>query len=240
MTTITLDAVAIGDGLGALVPPLSLAVPSGVVSVLAVETDERPMLVSMLLGGRYRADAGRILIDGREDPNALRRTVALVDTPFVVAPPAEIALSLVVAEEFSFAAIPSSKRHAVAFLRRHRLEEYASLPLRALPPADHIRLFSELAILRDGVTTIVVTSPERHGGDAADWYPAVLEIASRGIGVAVITDAPTAAKVQQLGARDATAALPSQDPAPDLPASDVPAADLPASDVPASDLPAES
>jgi ABC-2 type transport system ATP-binding protein len=223
MTTITLDAVAIGDGLGALVPPLSLAIPSGVVSVLAVETDERPMLVSMLLGGRYRADAGRILIDGREDPKALRRAVALVDTPFVVAPPAEIALSLVVAEEFSFSGIPSSKRHVVAFLRRHALEEYASLPVRALPPAEHIRLFSELAILREGIATIVVTSPERHGGDAADWYPAVLEIASRGIGVAVITDTPTAAKLLALGARDATAALPSTEPASDLPASDLPA-----------------
>lgn len=227
MTTITLEAVAIGDGLGALVPPVSLAIPSGVVSVLAVETDERPMLVSMLIGGRYRADAGRILIDGREDPKDLRRTVALVDTPFVVAPPAEIALTLVVAEEFSFSGIPSSKRHVVAFLRRHGLEEYASLPVRALPPAEHIRLFAELAILRDGVTTIVVTSPERHGGDAAEWYPAMAEIASRGIGVAIITDAPTAAKLLTLGALDATEVRLFTDPLPDLPSTDLPASDQP-------------
>jgi hypothetical protein len=64
---ITLDGVTIGTGLGAAVPPLTLTISEGEPQVVAVETDERPLLVSMLIGGRFQQDAGRILIDGAED-----------------------------------------------------------------------------------------------------------------------------------------------------------------------------
>jgi hypothetical protein len=206
---ITLDGVTIGTGLGAAVPPLTLTISEGEPQVVAVETDERPLLVSMLIGGRFQQDAGRILIDGAEDAERLRRAVALVDTPFVAEPPAGISLGAVVAEEFSFSDRPTSAKAVREFLETHGLADYAKLPLRALPPIDRVRLFSELALLRPGVGALVVTSPERHGADPAGWYSELTAIASRGVAVVIVTDNTTRDILISLGARDAYAALES-------------------------------
>ncbi|HAM27793.1 MAG TPA: hypothetical protein DCP11_14155, partial [Microbacteriaceae bacterium] len=91
-------------------------------------------------------------------------STALVDTPVVAEPGSEIPLATILAEELSFASAASSRRAVRRLLDQHGLIDYARLPVRALPPADRIRVFSELAVLRPGVTAIVVTSPERHGG----------------------------------------------------------------------------
>ena len=70
---VQLQQAAIGRGLGAAVPALDLVVDGPVPVVVSVQTDERPLLVSMLLAGRIRSDSGRVLIDGREDADELRR-----------------------------------------------------------------------------------------------------------------------------------------------------------------------
>ena len=206
--SISFENVAIGSGLEAAVPPLTLAINPGEPSVIAVETDERPLLVSMLLGGRTRADSGRVLLDGREDAAALRRRVALVDTPFVAEPPAGISLAAVVAEEFSFAGRSTSKAAVTEFLDHHGLADHAHLAIRALPPVDRVRLFAELALLRDDVDILIITSPERHGADPSGWYTALAAIAERGTGVreitvAIVTDFATRDILIRLGARDA-------------------------------------
>ena len=210
-TVIELEDAAIGRGLSAAVPALTLAVTPGAPTVIAVETDERPMLVSMLLGGRLRPDTGRVLVNGLNDLDTLRLRTALVDTPVVSEPTAGVSLAAVIAEELSFSGAPSSRRAVKAFLGSHGLAEYASIPMRTLPTADRIRLFCELALLRRGVDSLIITSPERHGGDSRGWYPGVAAIAERGITVAIVTDAATASTLVALGARDS---LDSLDPAP--------------------------
>jgi ABC-2 type transport system ATP-binding protein len=202
---ITLDEAAIGEGLGAAVPALSLTVSPGAPVVIAVATDERPLLVSMLLGGRILADSGRVLVDGAQDLDRLRRGTALVDTPFVVEPPGRVSLALLVAEEFSYIGRSTSRRGVNDFLRAHHVADFAALPIRALPPEHRVRLFSELAILRAGISALVVTSPERHGGSPADWYSALSDIAGRGTAVAIVTDATTRDILLSLGAHDASA-----------------------------------
>ena len=67
----------------------------------------------------------------------------------------------------------------------------AKVPVRSLPPAARIRLFCELTLLREGVEALVLTSPERHGGDPAAWSPTLTAIAERGVTVIVVTDLPT-------------------------------------------------
>lgn len=216
MIEIRLEDAAIGSGLGAAVPPLSLAVTPGLPTAIAVETDERPLLVSMLLGGRIRPDSGRVLLnsapvlDGADAADELRRRTALIDTPFVAEPPAGVSLALVVAEEFSYGGLSTSRRAVDRFLARHSLSDYAALPVRALPPTDRVRLFSELALLRPSVEAIIVTSPERHGGRPADWYGALAAIAARGTSVAIVTDAATADILVSLGARDSGAPVPPE------------------------------
>lgn len=207
---VTLERAAIGAGLGAAVPPLSLSVAPGVPNAIPVESDERPMLVSMLLAGRIRPDSGRVLVHGADLPDRLRLGSALVDTPVVAEPGADISLVTIVAEELAFASAPSSRRDARRFLTDHGLLEYAKLPVRALPSAARIRVFSELAVLRSGVTAIVVTSPERHGGEPSGWYGPLAEISARGVTVSIVTDQATADILFRLGARD-----PSLAPEPD-------------------------
>lgn len=200
---ISFDSVQVGSGLGAAVPSLTLTIGTGHPSVLAVESDERPLLVSMLLGGRLEPDSGRILVDGKVDPNQLRRRAALVDTPFVAEPPAGISLASVVAEEFSFSDHSTSSTSVRSFLRQHGIADYACLPIRALPAVDRVRLFSELALLRPGVDALIITSPERHGSDPHGWYTALAAIADRGIVVVIVTDVSTRDLLVGLGARDA-------------------------------------
>jgi len=192
--TIQLTDAAIGSGLAAAVPALTLAITPGAPIALAVETDERPLVVSMLLGGRIKPDSGTI----SPDLDTLRRTTALVDTPFVAEPAAGVSLGLVVAEEFAFARRKGSVRR---FLEEHGLADYEKVEVRALPPADRVRIFCELALLRDGVDTLVLTSPERHGGAPAEWFPFLSSLVAT---VVVVTDAPTRDLLVALGARDAT------------------------------------
>ncbi|WP_411701426.1 hypothetical protein [Conyzicola sp.] len=212
---IALESVAIGQGLGASVPPLTATVADGQISVLAVETAERPMLVSLLLGGRIRPDSGHVTIDGRDDLDELRRSTALVDTPVVAEPTAGLSLASIVAEEFSFAGKPSSRRAVRDFLDRTGIGEYGAVPVRALPPARRTRMFSELALLRPGVDGLIVTSPERHGGDPAEWYESLAAIAQRGVTIVVVTDAATRGILLSYGARDALSPISELEPAVD-------------------------
>jgi hypothetical protein len=194
--TIELTDAAIGTGLGAAVPPLSLSITPGSPIALAVETDERPLVVSMLLGGRIKPDSGSVV----PDLATLRAMTALVDTPFVAEPPPGVSLGVVVAEEFAFSRRRGSVRR---FLVEHGLAGYEKIEVRALPPADRVRIFTELALLRNGVETVIITSPERHGGSPADWFDYLTLVASRGITVIVVTDASTRDLLVSLGARDA-------------------------------------
>jgi ABC-2 type transport system ATP-binding protein len=206
---IQLAGAGIGSGLAADLPPLTATIADGAPTVFAVETDERPMLLSMLIGARVRADVGQVTIDGRDDATALRAATALVDTPFVSEPPAGVSLATVVREELSFSDQSTSRRAVTAFLNSHGLAAYARVPIRALPPTDRIRLFAELALLRDGVRCLVVTSPERHGAAPARWYSALTAIADRGITVVVVTDVLTKNALRKLGAQDASAPVES-------------------------------
>lgn len=205
---IALENAAIGSGLGAEVPALTVWAGPGTPTVVRVETAERPMLVSMMLGGRIAVDAGSIRMDDRADLDALRRRTALVDTPVVAEPSPGASLSGVVAEELTFADLPAGRRVVRAFLEQHELLRFARIPLRALPANDRVRLLCELALLRPGILGIILTSPERHGGEPESWYPSLEEIAARGISVVVVTDAATADLLLNLGARDATSLPP--------------------------------
>ena len=63
--------------------------------------------------------------------------------------------------------------------------------MRSLPATARVLLLCELAAQRPGVDVLVVTSPERHGGDPAEWYSTLTSMAERGLTVAIITDTAT-------------------------------------------------
>lgn len=188
MTAIELVDAAVGSGLAAELPPLSLSITAGELTVIPVETDERPMVLSLVLGGRLALTGGAVT----PSRGVLRDRVAIVDTPFASEPSHGVALQLVVAEELAFAGRAAGRRAVRAFLHSHGLEQYAAVPMRAVPAAARVLLLAELAAQRPGVDTLVITSPERHGGDPAAWLAPLAALTRRGLAVAIVTDSATA------------------------------------------------
>ncbi|WIB67948.1 hypothetical protein DEI93_02590 [Curtobacterium sp. MCBD17_035] len=184
-----LDALAIGSGPGAPLPPVSAVAEPGRPGLVAVETEQTPVVASLVAGGRMQPDAGRLLVDGVEDPDRVRRTVALVDTPTVAEPFAVMTVRRIVREELAFAGRHAGRDAVTTVLDELDLTEWADTPIERVPTAQRIRLLVELALLRDGIEGLVVTTPERHGGSVADWFAVLQNVADRGIAVLVIASA---------------------------------------------------
>jgi len=196
--TLELDHVGIGDEPGAALPVLSAVAAPGRPGVVAVETEQAPVLASLVAGGRMRPDTGRVLLDGHEDPAAVRRAFALVDTPGVAEPFPVMSLRRIVREELAFAGQRASREHVDTVLDELGLSAYADTHVQRVPTDVRVRLLVELALLRDGVTGLVVTSPERHGGAVADWFAVLRDVARRGVTVVLVTSKAAATTVEQL------------------------------------------
>ena len=182
MIRVELRDAAVGRGPAAALPPTSTAYRSGSVTVVVTEGEQRSVVLSLVAAGRMKTDGGTVT------PAGLAPRVALVDTPGVAEHPADVRVATVVREELALAG-----RHGAAReLARLGLADWARRPFGALPAADRIRMLAELALLRPGVEALIVTSPERHGGDPLVWFRTLRQLAARGIAVLVVTDAATA------------------------------------------------
>lgn len=196
--TLELDHVGIGEEPGAALPVVSAVAAPGHPGVVAVETEQAPVLASLVAGGRMQPDTGRLLLDGHEDAAAVRRAFALVDTPGVAEPFPVMAVKQIVREELAFAAQRPSRDHVDTVLEELGLRHYADTPVQRVPTAVRVRLLVELALLRDGVTGLVVTAPERHGGAVEEWFAVLRDVARRGVTVVLVTSKAAAATVEAL------------------------------------------
>jgi ABC-2 type transport system ATP-binding protein len=186
---ITADSVAVGSGATAELPPTSLEVDPDSPAVLALETDRRPTVLSLVVAGRMKPTAGTVLLDGRPDMAALRAGVALVDTPVVAEPAADLPVGIVVREELALAGLPASR--AGDLLDATGAAPYEKAPLRLLPGAVRTRLLAETAAARPGIGALVLTSPERHGGDPGELAGIIADLAARGFAVLTLTTPAT-------------------------------------------------
>lgn len=196
--TLELDHVGIGEEPGAALPVVSAVAAPGRPGVVAVETEQAPVLASLVAGGRMRPETGRVLLDGHDDAAAVRRTFALVDTPGVAEPFPVMTVKRVVREELAFAGQRPSREHVDTVLDELGLREHADTPVQRVPTDVRVRLLAELALLRDGVTGLVITSPERHGGAVEGWFAVVRDVARRGVTVLLVTSKAAAATVEHL------------------------------------------
>jgi hypothetical protein len=176
---VILDKVRVGDGPTAALPETSLSFGSGIPSAVAVDTEQRPTVLSLVASGRMRVDAGTV------SPADLRDRVALIDTPIVAEPLGNVSATVIVREELMLANTRISPKR---FLTDRGLGEYVRAPFAAIPPVARLSLLIDLALLRKGVEGVVVTSPERHGVNTAECWHLAREVAARGIAVLIITD----------------------------------------------------
>lgn len=198
MTTLELDHVGIGDEPGAALPVVSAVAGPRRPGIVAVETEQAPVLASLVAGGRMRPDSGRVLLDGHEDAAALRRSFALVDTPGVAEPFPVLTLTQIVREELAFAGRRPSREHVDTVLDELGMTPYAGTPVQRVPTDVRVRLLVELALLRPGVEGLVITAPERHGGAVESWFAVVRDVALRGVTVLLVTSKAAAATASAL------------------------------------------
>jgi hypothetical protein len=107
-------------------------------------------------------------------------------------PPDDLPVATVVREELLFARRGARRRDIDAVLESLALIRWRRSPVADLPAAARITLLAGLAAQRPGVRALVLTSPERHGGDAADWVRSVVDLTASGTPVLVIGGAAVA------------------------------------------------
>lgn len=171
---------------GSSLPEMSLRFETGTATVVGVETARRPTVLGLVASGRMRPDTGSVRVDGTIAFGKIRTAIALVDAPDVSEPSGEITLAGVTAEELMFAGRPASPWAVIRTLRDLGFDDYARRPMADLPPAVRIRALAELALLRPGVRGLVLTSPDRHGGDPSDWVELARELAERDLAILVV------------------------------------------------------
>jgi len=194
MIRVTLRDAAVGSGREAALPPVSTTFAPGFPTLVATEGGNRPTVLSLVASGRMRLDTGSVeAVDEAGDTLSaarLRRATALIDTPLVADHSDDVSIATVVREELALASSNRRADRPAEYSDRH---DFGSLP------ADHrLRLLIDLALRRPEVGVLVITSPERHGGDPALWWRLVRETAARGIAVLVVTDAATVAHLERL------------------------------------------
>ena len=194
---VTLTAVTKGPKDSAL-PETTLEFASDAVTFARAETERRPTVLGLIASGRMRPDAGTVTLDGHTDYAGLRRQVALVDALGVSEPAADVRVEEVVAEELMFAGHLGRRRTVRRVLAEFGLADQARANMGDLAPDDRIRLLTELAVLRDGVLGLVLTSPDRHGGDPLGWWDVAGGLAARGYAVLVIAGDASAHAIADL------------------------------------------
>jgi hypothetical protein len=172
-----------------LLEPTTLAVRSGERLLVAGEPGHGHTALALALAGRLKVDAGFVELDGERSGRRLRRSVALVDVPGVSEPDDVLPLRTVVAEELAMAG-RSTRRGAVqAFLDERGIGHLAHAQLEAVPAAVRTPLLTEIAASRPGVIALVLTVPDRFGGDPRSWWELAGEFAAAGYAVVTCTDA---------------------------------------------------
>jgi hypothetical protein len=194
---ITLSNVTKGPRDSAL-PSTSLEFESGTATLARAETERRPTVLGLIASGRMRPDSGTVTLDGRTDYAGLRRHLALIDALGVSEPAADVTVAEVVAEELMFAGRLGHRRAVAVLLDGLGLTEASRANMADLAPDSRIRLLTELAVLRDDVQGIVLTSPDRHGGDPLGWWRIAGDLATRGYAVLVIAGDASAHAIANL------------------------------------------
>jgi ABC-2 type transport system ATP-binding protein len=195
-----LSDVALGEEPGAPLPPISVVATPTHPGIVAVETEQTPVIASLVAGGRMQPGSGSVTIDGVADPARIREAFALVDTPGVAEPFPVMSVSRIVKEELAFAGQRTSRDAVDTVLSSLGLSDFASVHVQRVPTALRLRLLVELALLRPGVRGLVVTSPERHGGSVHEWWDVLRDVAGRGITVLLVTSAAAAHTINDLEA----------------------------------------
>ena len=189
---IAAEAVEVVGAHSTLLAPTSMRVSSGELLVVTGEPNSGHTALALALSGRLRPARGSVRIDGRADPKALRRAVAVVDAPEITEPEPSVPVRTVVAEGLSLAGRRAGRAAVRSWLAAHELAEHTSTRMENLPAAERTRLLIDLACAAKRTTALVLDSPDRHGGDPHAWYELARRESRRQRAVVVLCSAHSA------------------------------------------------
>ncbi|MEJ8281977.1 hypothetical protein [Pseudonocardia spirodelae] len=179
------DGVAVDGTHGRLLAPTSLRAEPGSVLLVAGAPGSGHTALALALAGRMRPDGGGVTLDGDDDPRALRRAVAVVDTPGVSEPEPVLPLRTVVGEELAMAGRGTTPRAVAEWLTARGAQSWVRSRFEDVPAPVRIGLMTALAASRPGVRVLVLTAPDRHGGTPVTWWQVAAEHARAGFAVVV-------------------------------------------------------
>ena len=177
------DRVSLKGPHGPLLPPTSLTLEEGCLTVVHGEPSVGITALGLALAGRLKPTTGTVTADPAGN---LQRLVAVVDAPGVSEPDEALPLRVVVGEELALAHRPSGKDAVTKWLEQQDAAPYADSRFESIEPALRIRLLTALAAERDGVRVLILDAPDRHTSTVDNWADVAKEHAARGYAVAVL------------------------------------------------------
>lgn len=203
---IQLDGVRLDGRRSSVLELDTLSLQVGECLLVAGEPGQGHTALALVATGRMLPTSGTVeLLDGDGTVSTssalLRRVTALVDLPGVSEPDEVVPLHTVVAEELAYAHRPARAGRMNPWLDSQGLLDRRNERFEDLYGGDRTELLTRLAAQRLDVRFLVLTLPDRHGGDPRRWWGLAQEFAGQGYGVLAQCLRPTA--------RDLGATLPT-------------------------------
>ena len=167
--------------------------PAGEVTFVPVDPGYGQVALALAIGGRVDLLSGSITVAGSLERKMLQSRTRLVDVADITAPEEALKVAHVVSEELALAERPWSRRDVARFLAEHDLTDRAGDRWDSLPAGIRTRLLLEVGSWHPSGVVIVLTGPDRHGGDPGPWLTLAHRLAERGLTIIVICAPATVA-----------------------------------------------
>ncbi|TNC47090.1 hypothetical protein [Mumia zhuanghuii] len=187
---VVLEDVKVQGRRGPLLDIDHFSVDTGECVLMAGEPGQGNTAMALVATGRLTPSGGNASLvrdDGTttHDKAELRQLTAVVDLPAVSEPDDAVPVGTVVAEGLALARRGSMPGEPTKWLRTHDWEQLRSVRMDAIPGAVRTALLSALVAERADVRFLVLSLPDRHGGEPVDWWEIAQSYASVGYGVLV-------------------------------------------------------
>ncbi|NPC96655.1 ATP-binding cassette domain-containing protein [Nocardioides sp. zg-DK7169] len=166
------------------------ALSTGECVLLAGEPGQGHTALALVLTGRLSPYTGQVRLvrdDGTQSiqRKELRRRSAVVDLPAVSEPFDAIRVGTVTAEDLALSRRVVWPRTPRTWLSSHRLATLERKRVDTVPGPVRTALLTALAVERKSVRFLVLSLPDRHGGDPSQWWAIAQAYAAVGYGVLV-------------------------------------------------------
>lgn len=183
---ITLSGVRVEGRRDPMLEATDLAWSTGECLLVAGEPGHGHTALALVATGRFVPSSGTVRLDGvAVAPSALRARTAVVDVPGISEPDDALSLADVVAEGLALAGRRSLPRDVSRWLEERALTEERGRRVDQLPGVVRTAVLAALATENPDVRFVVLTLPDRHGGEPSGWWETARTLAASGLGVLV-------------------------------------------------------